>query len=86
MKKVIDCYGWPSSSEFFMHKKKNAFEVRSVGTKTYIRFDNADKCAIWCIDESAGQKIAWAFGVWADRESLTYDLDLNQPLTIEVEE
>ena len=51
MKKVIDCYGFPNTSEFFQHKKKNAYEIRSSGTKTYIRFDAADKCVIWCIDE-----------------------------------
>jgi len=85
MKQVIDCYGWPSTSEFYMKKKKQAFEVQTVGTKTFIRFDNSDKCASWCIDESAGQKITWTYGVWANRESLVYDLDLNQPLTIDVE-
>lgn len=86
MKKVIDCYGFPNTSEFFQHKKKNAYEIRSSGTKTYIRFDAADKCVIWCIDESAGyQKITWTYGLWADRESLTYDLDPNQLLTIEEE-
>lgn len=83
MKKVIDCYGWPSTSEFFMKKKKQAYEVQTVGTKTFIRFENAEKCAMWCIDESAGQKIAWNYGIWADRASTTFDLDLNQPLTIE---
>ena len=84
-KKVIDCYGWPSTSEFFMRKKKAAFEIRSSGTKTFIRFDNTAKCAMWCIDEAAGQKITWTYGAWLDREGLTFDLDLNQPLTIEEE-
>ena len=85
MKQVIDCFGFPSTSEFFQKKKKQAFEVKSVGSKTFIRFDNKDKCAMWCVDESAGTLIAWTYGVWNNRESLTFDLDLNQALTIEIE-
>ena len=84
MKQVVDCYGWPSTSEFYMKKKKQAFEVQTAGSKTYIRFDNADVCAIWCVDESAGQKIAWTYDAWADRANLTYENDLNNPLTVEV--
>ena len=86
MKKVvIDCFGFPATSEFFQKKKKQAFEIKSVGAKTFIRFDNADKCAMWCLDETSGAIISWTYGLWANRESLTFDLDLNQTLTIEIE-
>jgi hypothetical protein len=83
MKKVIDCYGWPSTSEFYMQKKKTAFEIRTVGSKTFVRFDNKAKCAIWCLDETSGTKLAWNYGTWASAESLTYTADLATPLTIE---
>lgn len=85
MKQVIDCYGWPSSSEFYNKRKKKPFELKEVGSKTFVRFDNKAKCAIWCLDKTQDAKLTWTYGLWADATTLTYDFDLNQPLTIEEE-
>ena len=81
---VIDCYGHESTSEFYRKREEPAFEVVKIGTKTYIRFENKDTCAIMCIDETNVDdvKIAWTYGAWASKETLTYDHPLTE--TIEV--
>jgi hypothetical protein len=82
---VIDHFGHDSTSEHFLKREETAFEIVKIGTKTYIRYRNADMCEITCIDETNADdvKVAWTYGAWADKENLTYDHPLSETINIE---
>lgn len=83
---MIDCYEHPASSERYQRAnfEKKAYLVdKSSESTTYVCFSSNPKRAIHRISVSGDvTEIAWAFGEWEDRESLTFETDLNTPLNI----
>ncbi len=84
---LIDCYGNPSTSEFYQRRRSHFAESVQSGAFTYIRYGTEETGPVHRLDETdaANPKLRWAFGAWADRESLNYVNDLNTPLNVEGE-
>lgn len=78
----IDCYGNKSNSCDFFHRELKAYQVdKASDSVTYIRFSTADNCAIQRVSKDGNiTTMAWTYGAWANRTTLTYDTDLNTPL------
>ena len=83
MTQVIDCYGWPSTDHRFQKQKAHFYESATNGNNTYIRFSAAGTCAIHKITNTGtASQISWTYGVWENRENLTYDKNLNETIAI----
>ena len=84
MTKRIDCYGFQSTSVDYFSRKKQAVDIATAGNYTYIRFSTDEVTCIHRIEESDGAThIRWAYGAWTDRETLNYDLELNEAREIQ---
>ena len=79
----IDCYGNRSDTCDYMHKERVAYQIdKSTENVKYVRFSTAETCPIHKISKSGNiTTIAWTYGAWADRATLTYDKDLNTAIT-----
>lgn len=81
---IIDAYGYRSTTAGYMNKeRKPADFVNSADeTKVYLRFTTDDLGPIWEVNNTDGT-IRWTVGSWANRESLTYETDVNTPLDVD---
>ena len=84
-KKTIDCYGFSKTSVDYFKRQKVPVNITTSGNYTYLRFSTEETGPIHRIENSgSSSSIMWAYGAWSDRESLTYDTDLNTPKTLTV--
>lgn len=88
MKVCIDCFGNRADDPGFLSESgsKTAFLVDKQDSITYMCFRN-DSVAqpIHKVSEVNGvTTIAWAFGKWADRANLVYDMELSRPRVVEL--
>jgi len=85
---VIDCFGHPNTdTERFRLKEEKWTEIaEDASGAVYFRFGNGTKTPIQRIATENGTTTQlWAYGEWANRESLVYSLALNETLAIETE-
>ena len=85
-KRIIDCYGHDYRSAK-CGQMERPVDIDTAGSgDIYIRYFATDKCAITKISTRGTIVSArYTFGVWADREKLEYNTDLNVHLEIEVD-
>lgn len=90
MKITIDCYGYPNTdSARFQKKKADWIEIADdANGNTYFRYSHNDNGPIvrLSINDDGDLIRRWAFGAWADRETLTYSAGLDEALTVDTEE
>ena len=80
-----DCYGRPATDKDFMsHEKKlAAYEVVESGNTKFVRFSSKDVGPIQKITENGSDTtIAWTWGSWTNRASLTITVDLNTAIEV----
>lgn len=86
---LIDCFGHPSTSHRYQDRRYDKHAVRIVtGAEgvTYLCFGRRELQPVQRIrkDADTGETILeWAFGRWAERESLVYDHTLNDPIAVD---
>ena len=75
----IDCYGNKSNSCDFMNREKKPYQIdKASDSVKYVRFSADANCPIHKISKDGNvTTIAWTYGAWANRTTLTYDKDLN---------
>lgn len=84
---VIDCYGHPNTDARFRMKEEKWSAIAEADGAAYFKFGSGEKTPVHRIvtDQSGITTQLWAFGRWDDRESLTYDLTLNETRAIDME-
>ena len=90
MKKIviIDCYGHRNTdTERFRKTEETADEIfETASGDIYLRYGINDNCIIHKITTANGITHRWTYGVWTDREDLTYISGTQDTKAIEVEE
>lgn len=82
----INCYGTEAEAERFdFRETKKPDESKFVGGATYDRYGTADPCAIHRIAVGADGLVCerWAFGNWAEAESLAYERTIDETMEVE---
>ena len=79
----IDCYGFEASSQWFRRKELEVYLIKEVEGILYLCYGNQPMRPIHRIDrdENGCTRESWAFGSWADAESLRY-IPVNQTMEI----
>lgn len=86
MTKVIDCYGHPNTDveRYRLRRERWSACAETVSGTIYLRFGAGERSPIHRIAVVDGVLTQlWAYGSWADRESLTYVTPLDEALAIE---
>lgn len=85
---VIDCYGHPNTDteRFRLKEEKFTAIAETQDGAAFFRFGNGEKTPIHKIatDANGITTQLWAYGAWEDRESLDYELALNETMEIEI--
>ena len=87
MTKIIDCYGHPNTDleRYLRQEERWSACAETASGVIYLRFGGGAKSPIHRIAIMDGVLTQlWAYGAWADRESLTYALSLDETMSIEV--
>lgn len=85
-KKQINCYGFDISLNYRHKNSIEPYQFVKVGNDIYVRFFDENPCPVIKITKDGDtytQK--WAYGDWDSRESLDYDLTINEARDVEVE-
>ena len=83
----IDCYGFEASSQWFRRKELEVYLMKEVEGILYLCYGNQPMRPIHRIDrdEHGCTRESWAFGRWADVESLHY-IPVNQTMEIDAKD
>ena len=83
----IDCYGFEASSQWFRRKELEVYLMKEVEGILYLCYGNQPMRPIHRIDrdEHGYTRESWAFGRWADVESLRY-IPVNQTMEIDAKD
>jgi hypothetical protein len=83
----IDCYGFEASSQWFRRKELEVYLMKEVEGILYLCYGNQPMRPIHRIDhdEHGCTRESWAFGRWADVESLRY-IPVNQTMEIDAKD
>ena len=83
----IDCYGFEASSQWFRRKELEVYLMKEVEGILYLCYGNQPMRPIHRIDrdEHGCTRESWAFGRWADVESLRY-IPVNQTMEIDTKD
>ena len=81
--KQIDCYGFETTSEFFKIKKLDTHLVKMKDGIMYMCFGDEAIRPIHRLDKDANgdMRVMWAYGSWADAETLHY-VPINETMVI----
>jgi len=81
--KQIDCYGFETTSEFFKIKKLDTHLVKMKDGIMYMCFGDEPVRPIHRLDKDANgdMRVMWAYGSWADAETLRY-IPINETMVI----
>ncbi len=78
----IDQYGFEATSEYFHRRMLQPYRVAETEGVTYICFDAAPRRPIHRVTKTAAETVVeWAYGAWADRETLVY-VPINRTLEV----
>ena len=83
----IDCYGFEATSQWFKRRTLDPYLIKRSEGITYLCFGNQLNRPIHRIDrdENGCVRQSWAFGRWADADSLRY-IPINETLEVKRED
>ena len=83
----IDCYGFEATSQWFKRRSLKPHLIRESDGVLYISFGYSPHGPIHRIDrdENGSVRQSWAFGRWADAESLRY-IPINETMEVKRED
>ena len=83
----IDCYGFESSSQWFKRRTLDPYLIKRSEGITYLCFGSQLHRSRHRIDRDENGSVcqSWAFGRWADAESIRYIL-INETMEVKRED
>ena len=83
----IDCYGFEASSQWFKRRTLDPYLIKRSEGITYLCFGSQPMRPIHRIDrdENGSVRQSWAFGRWADAESLR-KIPINETMEVKRED